>query len=234
MPLALPAALEPYRPTIEAAARPAIRLDAPADPTGAAAQFGGRPLVPPGTSWPEGKDGPMFFVGHVDFAQVRRQAGAAAAELPGDGASRPRPFTGPELLLGATAMTSLPTYDETEGLVAIPRESDALWETYFEELLPPEDLTMHQLLGYATWIQDDPRPVVEALARGQPASAAYKGAGAADLRAAARRWRLLWQIGSDGRAGFMWGDSGNLQVLIRDEDLQERRFERTWLTGACY
>jgi hypothetical protein len=227
----------------------------------------------------------MYFVGHVDFAQVRRQVGVAAAELPEDGVlaffgdrgrwpgdlrhgdgwillhtprasdavrldvpapsvprrrfplsllSRPRSFTGPELLLGATAVTSLPTYDETEGLVALPHDSDALWETYFEEALPPEDMRMHQLLGYASWIQDDGRPTVEALARGQPASAAYEGAAAAELQAAARAWRLLWQIDSDERAGFMWGDAGNLQILIRDEDLRESRFERAWLTGACY
>ncbi len=44
----------------------------------------------------------------------------------------------------------------------------------------------------------------------------------------APKWRLLWELASDEELSFDWGDS-RLFVLIRDEDLANRRFDRAEL-----
>jgi hypothetical protein len=50
------------------------------------------------------------------------------------------------------------------------------------------------------------------------------------IQAEALRWRLVWQIDSDRDAGFMWGDLGRLYLLMKDDDLAARHFDRAWLT----
>ena len=53
------------------------------------------------------------------------------------------------------------------------------------------------------------------------------------LEALQGEWSLLWQIGSDDASGFTWGDMGNLYLLIRDQDLRARRFDKAWLGLQC-
>jgi uncharacterized protein YwqG len=274
---ALPAVLAPYRAAIEAAALPAVRLAPPAPASGAAAQYGGTPLVPPGATWPRGPDGPYRFVGQLDFAAVHAQAGAAARGLPDDGIlamfgdprgwpgsgregdgwrllytprsadavplpvpgpppppRRAFPLSGPELRPGAAAATSFPTYDDTVKIVAIPDDAEDAWDAYFAYIAADEREAVHQLLGHAGWIQYDARVEVESVARGANSRAGWDGPDAAAIQAEALRWRLVWQVDSDREAGFMWGDLGRVYVLMKEDDLAARRFDRAWLTGDCY
>lgn len=84
MPLAaLSPILAPYRAALEAAERPAVQLVP--DPQGRAGRYGGTPRVAPGTRWPQGKDGPLTFVGELDLAAVAADAGPAAHGLPAEG-----------------------------------------------------------------------------------------------------------------------------------------------------
>jgi uncharacterized protein YwqG len=39
--------------------------------------------------------------------------------------------------------------------------------------------------------------------------------------------------GSDDASGFMWGDMGNLYLLIREQDLRARQFDKAWLGLQC-
>ena len=41
------------------------------------------------------------------------------------------------------------------------------------------------------------------------------------------------QLDSDDAAKMMWGDAGRLYFWIRDQDLRERRFDKTWMIYQC-
>jgi hypothetical protein len=46
------------------------------------------------------------------------------------------------------------------------------------------------------------------------------------LRKGGEEWLLLFQMDSDERVGISWWDAGLLHVLIRQDDLAARRFDR--------
>lgn len=50
----------------------------------------------------------------------------------------------------------------------------------------------------------------------------------------AQDWRLLLQIDSDNELGMMWGDVGSLFFCIREDDLRQRRFDKTWVVLQCF
>ena len=57
---------------------------------------------------------------------------------------------------------------------------------------------------------------------------------AAALLPGAAQWQLLLQVDSDEEGtGFMWGDMGRIYYWIRESDLRERRFDRSWLILQC-
>ena len=62
----------------------------------------------------------------------------------------------------------------------------------------------------------------------------YRDPATAPIRATAGEWLLLAQIGSDGKAGTMWGDLGQLYVWIRREDLRARRFSAARVIQQCH
>jgi uncharacterized protein YwqG len=58
----------------------------------------------------------------------------------------------------------------------------------------------------------------------------YEDPKAEELAPAATDWRLLLQIDSDHELNLSFGDAGILHFWIRREDLQQRRFDHTWMT----
>ena len=44
------------------------------------------------------------------------------------------------------------------------------------------------------------------------------------------RWRRLLSIASHSGADMTWWDAGSLQLVIHEDDLRARRFDRTHLT----
>ena len=82
----LPKTLEPYRCAIEASVRPALALS-----TGerqgvlSGSRYRGAPLVPPGTPWPRSPNGPMSFLGQLNFADLSRASGGGLPGLPRQG-----------------------------------------------------------------------------------------------------------------------------------------------------
>jgi hypothetical protein len=77
---------------------------------------------------------------------------------------------------------------------------------------------IHQVGGIAFSIQN---PVEEARYADDP-------------RDRADNWQLVLQIGSDSKAGMMWGDVGRLYLCARKRDLIARRFDQCWIDMQCY
>ncbi|MGZ3422886.1 MAG: DUF1963 domain-containing protein [Polyangiales bacterium] len=73
-PLALPPLLEPIRRHIEGSLRPRLALgfrdDAGTSLRGT--RLGGEPATAPGTTWPMGGNGPLTFIGQLDFEELAR------------------------------------------------------------------------------------------------------------------------------------------------------------------
>jgi uncharacterized protein YwqG len=54
------------------------------------------------------------------------------------------------------------------------------------------------------------------------------------LAADAHEWRLLLQLASDDRLGWMWGDTGNLYWWMREESIRTRAWEDGWFELQCH
>lgn len=98
----------------------------------------------------------------------------------------------------------------------------------FQSYAEGHDLGGTQLFGNPFPIQNDIR--TEAAAASSGVARLTDAAG----RAAAREWRLLLQLDSEGCAQMMWGDSGMLYFMIKDEDLRAHRFDRSWMVMQCF
>jgi hypothetical protein len=173
--------------------------------------------------------------GHGAFFRVLHLTGERAKRSAPDGAAV---FL--ERVLGGRQVRVLPAPDDLpEGL----RLGDGAIEPYralASKLVGDPD---HRVGGHASWIQSDAswnRSDGRAEAAAGPAGGSgdsptpATGTRAGMGRAAAKVWRLLWQIDTDAAAGFMWGAAGRLYLLARDEDLKARRFDRVWLVLQCY
>jgi uncharacterized protein YwqG len=94
----------------------------------------------------------------------------------------------------------------------------------------------HKLLGYADAVQGpmalECQLVTNGLYCGDPSG--YEDPRAKELASGSREWRLLLQIDSDDSAQMMWGDSGRLYFWIREEDLDQARFDRAWTILQCH
>lgn len=93
----------------------------------------------------------------------------------------------------------------------------------------------HQLLGFARPVQDVMEEECQLVSNGITFGQRKKEAARVkELEAGARDWRLLFQCESDGNAKMMWGDAGSLYFWIREQDLREARFDRTWTLFQCH
>jgi uncharacterized protein YwqG len=94
----------------------------------------------------------------------------------------------------------------------------------------------HQMLGHSWNIQDDPRFTAQFASNGMYiGNLSYKSdPRTPELLKGMNDWQLLWQIDSDERLGFMWGDIGMLYILIKEEALKRGDFSNVWLDLQCY
>lgn len=82
-PLDLPASLAPHRTLLERTLAPCILLDkTQGSERSRGCRYGGLPLVPEGTSWPRSPEGPLHFLGQLDFEELAAHRGEALNELP--------------------------------------------------------------------------------------------------------------------------------------------------------
>jgi uncharacterized protein YwqG len=97
------------------------------------------------------------------------------------------------------------------------------------------DLPAHRVLGHPDLIQSEMRLECEVVSRG-----IYFGGDRGevvippDAERAARDWRLLLQVDSDGDVGTEWGDVGRIYFWIRAADLQARDFSHVHLSLQCF
>ena len=93
----------------------------------------------------------------------------------------------------------------------------------------------NKLLGHSDNIQGgmelECEYVTNGIYCGDPSG--YQQAKKLGLHKNAARWSLLMQVESNEELGMMWGDLGRLYLWITDEDLKERRFDKTWLILQC-
>ncbi len=228
-----------------------------------ASKLGGNPDLPEGFAWPYFEETPLSFVVQIDLRDVAGLPGAEVLPSEGwlsffydtenypwggledvggwsvvyTEAHRPlqRRTTTIEGIFQTSRLSfspsiSLPSSDalELEAFELNEEETDALVD--LSEVFMTVDAN-HQMLGDPEQIQNEMRWECALLAEGIDSSTS--NARAQDLKATATEWRLLLQIDSDDEAGTMWGDTGMLYFWIREDDLRERRFERTWMILQC-
>lgn len=111
-------------------------------------------------------------------------------------------------------------------------DSDQDW--FFDEFYPDEEI--NKIGGYSDTIQGDMELecelVTNGLYCGDPSG--YNDPKAKELEPNAKNWRLLLQIDSNEKLEMMWGDSGRLYFWIRQQDLEEANFQKSWMCLQCY
>jgi uncharacterized protein YwqG len=108
-------------------------------------------------------------------------------------------------------------------------------EDAFEALQPSEPA--HQVGGYPTPIQNDLMELECQLATNGlyvGGSKGYEGHRVEELKPGASDWRLLLQLDTDPKVGFVWGDSGRLYFWIREQDARAGDFSKAWAILQCY
>jgi uncharacterized protein YwqG len=93
---------------------------------------------------------------------------------------------------------------------------------------PTTDGDVHRLLGHPDAIQGDMTRRLEYGLAGKNLEQDD-----VELDAAARSWRLLFQLDSDRKSEMMWGDLGRLYFWMREDDLCEGRWERVHYQLQC-
>jgi len=256
--LRLPASLKPYRSALQKALAPCLLTPQEGQAESRGCRYGGLPLVPPGTGWPHAPNGPLPFVGQLDFAELAACPGASLPLLPRDGilsvfydidgahwGANPEDSAFWKLLWTPRSEEAVPLSPPAELL----EEPDLPTRPY--RLLPMAGLSLPDFwdtrtpLSTGDWSDEETEDYVElmhSLAGGE--NAHQVGGHPAwiqeDAREEAQRlsggppeaaqeWNLLWQLGSDEEVGLRWGSFGKLFLLLRDEDLRACRFERAWL-----
>ncbi len=113
-------------------------------------------------------------------------------------------------------------------------ELDDEEDTHFAMVLQPQLAggrnVFHRMFGYANNIQD---PVIEIEVMRRLGAHFYNDH-KEEIQAGAKDWTLLFQVDSDLQFLTMWGDSGMLYFIIRNEDLAQGQFEETKFDFQCY
>lgn len=150
----------------------------------------------------------------------------------------------PEYALSFHPTTTLPhpRSRATEQLRQEAQFSEDEWDSYwsyvdgFETQFYPEESGNHHMLGHSANIQGDMQLEAQLVTHGLYCgdTSGYEDPRACELESGAGDWLLLLQLDSDDPADLMWGDEGMLYFWIRREDLQQRRFDKVWMSLQCY
>lgn len=204
-------------------------------------RFGGQAVLPSKMKWPEGPEGPLTFVGQVDFEELAKTH-RGALPLPGKGAlaffydveNQPWGSKGED----AQSWKLVYVPDRTSANV-VERDGDdpippRLLQPELEKRAKASESPNHQVWGAPEWVQGDPRLALQLTQHGLDAfdlealrGAEKRGVDVIGIANDARQWRLLWQLDSEDGL-FTWGDGGKLYILIREPDLRALRFDRAW------
>ena len=114
-------------------------------------------------------------------------------------------------------------------------EEDAYWDLLDEVYAEGEGEVSHQVLGHPIPMQGDMQLECQLVSNGLYCgnSSGYSDPRAKELAKGAEDWRLLFQLDSDDNAGMMWGDVGMLYFWIRQNDLENGDFSKSWMVLQC-
>ncbi len=140
-----------------------------------------------------------------------------------------------EEVLIPVASTSIPWSGDSAVSAWLGGAHRAIYREFHEQLVFSQirgiPALCTQVFGHPQWLTVDGRVTAELAANGVLAGLERRSwLPLESKRALVERsnWHLLWQLKpNDDR--FTWVDIGTLFVLIRDEDLRARRFERSWV-----
>lgn len=98
------------------------------------------------------------------------------------------------------------------------------------------DSPLHQILGHPDPVQNEMQLECQLVSNGIYAGSpeGYQDPRVKDLESGAAKWRLLLQLDSDDKAGFMWGDMGKLYFWIHKDDLAKYDFSNVWMILQCH
>lgn len=130
---------------------------------------------------------------------------------------------------------SFPSWDDFE-VPGLSDENNVYYDCQ-EELGYPYELSRIKLLGYPRLIQGSLGPEAELYSRGSDFEDYYDFSEdeKKDIANKAKDWRLLFEIGQytfDDK--FFLGDGADLYVMIREDDLKNRRFDTCWALSQGY
>jgi len=120
-----------------------------------------------------------------------------------------------------------------EGPLRDPQDQE-MYANFFEEY--SHQGPAHQLLGWPTVIQNEMELECQLVTNGIYVgdSTGYKHPRRAALEKGTHDWILLLQVDSDDDAHMMWGDAGMLYFWIRQQDLAQAAFRKTWCILQCH
>lgn len=112
--------------------------------------------------------------------------------------------------------------------------SESESETFYENIL--EGDSINKMLGYSDNIQNEMELECELVTNGLYCGDAsgYNDPRRIELEPNAKDWRLLLQIDSnEPECGMMWGDVGRLYFWIKEQDLKNKKFDKSWFSLQC-
>ena len=227
-------------------------------------KLGGEPDLPPGVEWPVGPQGAMGFLLQIDLGAARQAGGPGWLPAEGSlwafsddrwgepdqvrviyGPPGARSRTSPpiavkrawrygERFVDFSAHQSCPSLDwlgeDVRSIDVSHEELGGLADTFGDLGEAPH----HRVGGYPEEIQEINMPLAaECAARGLDYGK-LPAAAPAELRDAAKAWRLLFQIDYDSDLKMKWGDGGHIYVLIRETDARSGDVSRTVTLSDTY
>ncbi|HKU97869.1 MAG TPA: DUF1963 domain-containing protein [Vineibacter sp.] len=137
----------------------------------------------------------------------------------------------PAAVSARAVVTTIPAGDASWDALQIDKESASAYGDWLGSLGWPTDDSNrnHQLGGWPRAIQNGMQATSQLASNGIDAGRpeAYQSDAAKRLLVDAKDWKLVLQIGRDAAVGLDL--PGAFYVLMREQDIRDRRFDRAWL-----
>jgi uncharacterized protein YwqG len=146
-------------------------------------------------------------------------------------------FRGVQLSAEPAEVTVPNIWDTLVEQLALSRKEREAYVDFYDRFNEGKPRTIHRVGGYTDCIQPgDPKLQAHLVSHGLDCgeSSGYKAGKKRALLPGASDWHLLLQVDSEKKAHMMWGDVGRVYFLIHKTELEQRRFDRTWVIFQCY
>ncbi|MCT6922885.1 YwqG family protein [Metasolibacillus sp.] len=136
---------------------------------------------------------------------------------------------------------TLPDWESPDGQILtdlLTEEQEEAYNDFLFDWVDEEETeqTTHRIDGHPNTIQGDMYLQCQLVTNGLYCgdSTGYEHPLRKELEPQAKDWRLLLQLDSEDDLGYMWGDSGKLYFWIREQDCQNKAFDKVWTILQCY